>query len=134
MNKMPRTLVRVGRYDNHLEEAVARLSVPLNKVSGGLGNTVKYFTFNRTQNPYLLMVSQQKDKILSPSGYNVMLSVTSYSDLMNHEVANRFERESGIDLDVDVPEQVKRQFELLSIAYGVLKNNPGAERDFLRGM
>ena len=109
----PQTLVRLGRFYNSLDDAVNRCAEPLVNVPVGLGNTVKYAIFKEAKEPYLLMVSQQKDKLLAATGHNVLLTVTSYLDTRNRQVADQFEKETGIDLSIEVPEQFKRQFVLM---------------------
>jgi|SRR3989344_5067296 len=132
--KTPQTLVRVGRYDNPLEEAVRKFKEPLTNIPVGLGNTIKYATFKESEEPYLLIVSQQKDKLVTAAGYNVMLTVTSYSNSRNQQVANQFERETGIDLSIDVPEQIRRQSVLIGISFQVFEKHPKAAMNVLRGM
>lgn len=129
----PQTLVRVGKYDNPLEEAVKRFREPLTSVLVGLGNTVKYAIFKEAEKPYLLMISQQKDKLLTSAGYNVMLTVTSYSDLRNQEVAKQFENETGIDLNIEVPELLKRNSEMMNLSFQVFEKNPQVAMVVLRG-
>lgn len=132
--RAPQTLVRAGRYDISLEEAVKRFREPLTSVPLGLGNTVKYATFKKAEEPYLLMVSQQKDKIVTAAGYNVMLTVTSYSDSINQLVADQFERETKIDLNIEVPEQIRRHFALMGMYLQVFEKYPKEAMDILRGM
>ncbi len=131
---IPQTLVRVGRFDNPLEEAVRSFGESLEPVPIGLGNTVKYATFKEAAEPYLLMVSQQKDRLVSPSGYNVILTVTSYSEQRSQQVAEQFERETEIDLNVDVPEWLKRNSAMMGISFQVFEKNPQAAMAVLRGI
>ena len=88
--KIPQTLVKVGRFDNPLEEAVRKYPEPLTNVPIELGDVVKYMLFKKIEEPFLLMVSQRKDRLVTAE-YNVMLTVTSYSDSKNQQVAGRFE-------------------------------------------
>jgi len=131
--KTPRTLVKLGRYDDSLEEAVRKCSEPLTNVLVGLGSTVKYAVFKEATEPYLLMVSQQKDGIVTAPGYNVLLTVASYSDLRNQQVTTQFEKETGINLNIEVPEQLRRQFEMVSLSFQVFEKNPRAAMAVLRG-
>lgn len=131
--KIPQTLVRVGKYDSPLEEAIKEYSEPLIKVLVGLENPVKYATFKEIEEPYFLMVSQQKEKILVAAGYNVLLTITSYSDLRNQQVAGQFERETLIDLSMSVPEQLKRQFALIGLSFQAFERNPQMAMAVLRG-
>jgi|SRR3989344_4404814 len=132
--KTPQTLVRVGRYDNPLEDAVKRFGEPLTNVPVGLGNTVKYSTFKEAQEPYLLMVSQQKDRLVTVAGYNVILIVTSYSDKRNQKVAEQFEKETQMDLSVEVPEWLKRNSTIMGMSFQVFEKNPQADMVVLRGI
>ena len=133
MIKNPQTLVKVGRYDNPLEEAVRRFREPLTSVQVGLGNTIKYATFKEAEEPYLLMVSQQKNKLVTSAGYNVILTVTSYSEDRNRKIAHQFETETRISLDLEVPEQLKRHFMMMNMSFSAFEKNPGAAMAVLRG-
>ncbi len=130
--KTPKILVRLGRYDNSLEEAVKKFSEPLTSVRLGLGNTVKYATFKESEESYLLMISQQKDKIVTAVGYNVILTIISYSDLRNKQVADQFERETEIDLSVDVPEQIIELYDFMGIFFQAFEKQPKAAMGILR--
>ena len=130
----PQTLVRAGRFDSPLEEAVKKFEEPLTKVPMGLGNTVKYATFKESEESYLLMVSQQRDRQTTSFGYNVLLTVTSYSDSRNQQVADKFENETGIDLSIDVPEPLKRQFAMMGLSFQVFEKNPKEAMAIFRGV
>lgn len=129
--KTIKTLVKAGLYDNPLEKAVNNFPEQLKKVSVGLGNTIKYATFKDAGEPYLLMVSQQKDKLVSPAGYNVLLTITSYSDSRNHEIADQFEKETGINLDIEVSEQLKRFYEMIGMSFKFFEKDPKKVMDIL---
>jgi hypothetical protein len=131
--KTPQTLVRVGAFKGSLEGAIRSFSEILLPIPLGLGNTVKYGLFKESEEPYLLMVSQQREQLLTPAGYNVILTVTCYSDKRNQEVANQFEWETGLDLDLEVPEFLKRNFVLMNKSFEVFEKNPRAAMNFLRG-
>lgn len=129
----PQTLVRVGRHNGPLEEAVRKFREPLTNVPVGLGNTIKYATFKESEEPYLLMVSQQKGKYRTAAGYNVILTVTSYSDSRNQQVADQFERETEIGLSLGVPEQLKSHFVMMNLSFRVFEKNPRAAMAVLMG-
>ena len=129
----PETLARLGRYNDSLEEAVKKFTEPLSYIRQGLDNTVKYALFKKCEDPYLLIVSQQKDKLLHPIGYNIILTVTSYSPSRNHHIADHFQRETGIDLTISVPEQLNRQLADISFCFPAFEKNPEAAMNFLRG-
>ena len=131
---IPQTLVRVGRFDNPLEEAVRGFRESLEPVPIGLGNTVKYATFKEATEPYLLMVSQQKERLVSPSGYNVILTVTSYSDKRNQQVAEQFEKETQMDLNIEFPEWLKRNSAMMGMSFQIFEKNPQAAMAVLRGI
>jgi hypothetical protein len=130
---IPRTLVRVGAFNGSLEGAVRNFSEKLLPIPLGLGNTVKYGLFKEAEESYLLMVFQQKEKLLTPAGYNVMLTVTSYSDGRNQEVARQFEGETGLELNLEVPEPIKRNSEMMNMSFQVFEKNPEAAMSVLRG-
>ena len=132
--RTPQTLVRVGRFDSQLEEAVRKCTEPLTNVPVGLGNTVKYATFKEAEEPYLLMVSQQKDRLVNSAGYNVILTVTSYSERRSRQVSEQFERETGINLNVEVPEWLKRNSSMMDMSFQVFEKKPQAAMAVLRGM
>ena len=79
------------------------------------------------------MVSQQKDKLVTAVGYNVILTVTSYLDLRNQQVADQFEKETQIDLSIDVPEWLKRNSSMIGMSFRVFEKHPKAAMDVLRG-
>jgi hypothetical protein len=79
------------------------------------------------------MVSQQKERLVNSSGYNLILTVTSYSDKINQQVAEQFERETHIDLVVEVPELLKRNFVIMGMSFQAFEKNPQAAMDVLRG-
>jgi len=133
IERIPKTLVKVGRFDGSLEDAVEKFREPLTNVKLGLGNTIKYATFRQGEEPYLLMVSQQKDRILTPAGYNVILTVTSYLDSRNKQVADQFEKETGINLNVNVMEQLIRQSQIIGMSFQLFEKDPAAAMAVLRG-
>ena len=129
----PQTLTRAGRFDNPLEEAVKGFTEPLELITFGLGNTVKYAVFKEAEEPYLLMVSQQKDRLTTPAGYNVLLTITSYSDKKNKQVAEQFENETRIPLNIAVPEWMKEQNQIINLSFQVFAKNPRAAMAVLKG-
>ena len=131
--KTPQTLVRVGAFRGLLEEAIRSFSETLLPIRLGLGNTVKYGLFKEIEEPYLLIVSQQKERVLNPAGYNVILTVTSYSEKRNQEIAIQFEGETGLDLGLEVSEYLRRNFELMNGSFPVFEKNPKTAMDVLRG-
>ena len=129
----PETLTRMGVFNRDLGEAVKKFSERLVYLPAGLGNTNKYILFKEENDPYLLIASQQKDKILSPSGYNTILTITSYSDKFNQEVAGKFEKETEIKLNAQVPDSWKAFYQYMNLAFQAFEKNPKAAMIFLKG-
>src|SRR3989344_2329514 len=119
---MPQTLIKGARFDSPLEEAVKGFTEPLVHIQSGLGNVTKYAVFNKK--PYLLVVSQQIDKLLSHQGYNVLLTVTSYSEQVNNGVKIRFENETGIIFNIEVSESLKERSEIFNFVLPIFEKNP----------
>lgn len=124
--KPPRTLVRAGIYAGELSEAVAESSVGLREVTFSLGNVVKYVAYDSGKEPHLTIVSQQIDKKLSPGGYNTQLSVTSFSDSRNEQVANRFERETGMNFVIGSPKGLVALMQNLNFMFPIFLKGPEA--------
>jgi hypothetical protein len=108
------TLVKVGKLDNPLEEAVKKsresfIQIPLNLIA----NAIKYASVNKSPY-YMLMVSQNKDKSLSSKDYNTILTATSYSNKINTEIAEKFEYDIGMTLHMQVPEFLQKNFDIMS--------------------
>jgi hypothetical protein len=127
----PLTLLRLGRYFSPLEEAIIRFEEPLRPVASILGNTIQFGTYKVSKMPYLLMVSQQIDKILTPQGYNIILSVTSRSESRNLQIAGIFEVQTRIDLDVKVPEDLVNMFTSMNYLFPIFEKHPKEAMDEL---
>lgn len=122
MRNKPKTLVRVGAFNEDLGDVVNKFDENIFPIPFGLGNTVKYGLFNEKES-YLLMVSQQKEK-LKFRGYNVVLSITSYSEERNKQIAREFENSTGPDLNVKVPDFLKETTEFLEMGFKVFEKDP----------
>lgn len=133
INNNPQTLLRIGLFDGSLDEAVQRCANPLTKTNIGAGNTIKYVAFGEREALYFLMVSQQIEKRLSFPGYNTVLTVTSRFDARNQQVADQFERETGIRLNVDAPEFLRKHYELMSLLFESFEENPERYMAAFRG-
>ena len=131
--KNPQTLVKSGRYDYPLEEAVKKFREKLEPIAEILGNTVKYATFNQSQEPYLLIVSQQKHRLVTPLGYNVLLTIASRSEQRNKEISDQFELDTGIDLCIEIPESLRRMYDIIGMTFMVFERNPIVAMDILKG-
>ena len=134
IKKTPQTLVKVGNCKSNLEDAVKDFSEELKPVPFGLENTVKYAIFKEAKESYLLMVSQQKDKLINSAGYNTMLTISSYSDSINQQVADRFEKETGMYLSIKVPEYLRRQFAIFGMSFQAFEKNPKAAMAIIGGL
>lgn len=121
----PETLAKFSLYNGRLEEAVSRLTNPLKIVEFGLGNTVKYAGHNSSsEEPYLLMVSQEKNRRVSPWGYNTILTITSLSDPTNRQVSDRFESETGIRFNIEIPANMKEIYSLMGKVFPLFLKDP----------
>jgi len=127
----PITLVKVGIFNGDLAETVKKFSEKLVYFPIGFGNTNKYSFFKECENPYWLTVCQQKDKDDNSFGYNSHLTVTSCSTNRNQEIADKFEKETSIRLDVQVPSGLEKHFQFLNIAFSIFEKNPKAAMGFL---
>jgi len=122
--KTVQTLVKAGKSDLSLEAAVKNFNEKLFPAKSILGNTTQFAFFKEDYDSYLLMVSQPKEKPATPLDYNILLTVTSYSDKKNQEIAYQFEKETKINLNVPVPEQLKNLFANLNLSFKVFEKNP----------
>ena len=128
------TLAKAGVFHDVLENAIRSYSRPLGRVEvDTFGNSVKYFTYKPGTGEYLLMVSQQNDGKLSTWGYNVLFTVTSYHDARNEQIARRFEKETGIPLNVKVPDELQRFYAAMSLPFEVFERKPEIAKMFLEG-
>jgi len=121
------TLVKIGVLNDDLRDAVRKYHEELEKGKSVLGVAVQYVVFNPSDNqtPYLLIVSQSKDRSIHHQlGHNCILTVTSYSDSVNKEVATGFERETGISLDLTVPNCFRRAYQSLNSLLYDFENDP----------
>ena len=71
---------------------------------------------------------------ISLAGYNTLLSVTSYSDKRNKDVADKFENETGISLRVNVPSFLEEMFSSLGLTFPIFEKNPSKAMEFLKRM
>jgi len=129
----PQTLVRLGVLDSSLEGAVRNSREDLIQMKGGLGNSVKYGLLKEGDEPYLLMISQQRDILKSPAGYKVVLTITSYSDERNQDVAREFEGDTNLDLGLEVPELLQRQYNVCNMLFPIYEEIPEGVRAVWRG-
>ena len=130
--KYPVTLVRAGFLDSPLMERVSASTVPLVPIRSMVGNTDQYGAFVQDNPHYLLMVSQQRDRIRNTYGSNLALTVTSRSHTKNEAVARRFLQETGLDLSLSVPEAVRSMYQGIAMAFLVLEKKPEQAMAVLR--
>jgi hypothetical protein len=100
----PKTLLKTGIFHGDLEKAVKKFNPNVEYLDKGLGNTVKYGCFENTKDPYLFIISQQKDEIVNKAGFNTCLSIISYEEKTNLKIFKEFTEASKITLNVMPPE------------------------------
>lgn len=128
----PSTLVKTGIFNGNLEKAVKKFNPNMQYLSLGLGNTNKYGIFDVTGEPYLLIIAQQKNKIINSEGYNTSLSITSYEEERNLEIYKKFRNLSRIELNVEPPEWFRESLQLMNFTFPIFEKNPKAAMDFLK--
>jgi hypothetical protein len=133
--RKPRTLVKTAAFNGELAEALQKSLLPLRPVEFSLGNVNKFLAYEVNEQPYLLIVAQQKDKVLAPAGYNVTFSVTSYSDDRNQSLSHKFSRETGISFNITPPRSLVELISKTDIVFPLFLGDPsgvlkiwGAER------
>ena len=113
----PKTIVKIGRYDLPLKDAVRKFEEPLTLFPIGFGNTVKYRILKNNENPYLLIVSQKKEMIIdTKTGHNTILTVTSRSHKMNSDISQKFQEQTGMIFNIPVPDYMINIFKILNLA------------------
>ena len=130
----PTTLIKTGIFNGDLESSVKRFNPNMEYLSVGLGNTNKYAIYDTQGDHYLLIIAQQKDKLISPTGHNTSLSITSYKDKKNIKIAKKFSNLSGIDLDLETPDWFKKNLQSMNLAFPIFEKNPEAAMKFLKMM
>ena len=103
------SLVRIGVFNGFLERAVKRFSDKMLIVPTPLNN-IQYASFNKLEKPYLIWISKQNNGEITFPGYNTILTITSFSYDLNIRLQNKFQRETGIKLDVEVPENLRVEY------------------------
>ena len=117
---MPQTLVRTGVFYDNIEDLIGYCILDFISAPSRLGNSKIYISFNPSGNPYLMIVSQQIDRKLNLYGYNVSLTVTSFSRKRNNELADQFEAETGIELKLRTPRNVIKYFQDVNLVFSGL--------------
>jgi len=130
----PTTLVKVGIFNGDLESSVKNFNSGMEPLNLGLGNTNKYAVYDSSGKPYLLIIAQQKDKEITPAGYNTSLSITSYEDKRNIKIAKKFRNLSGINLDLETPRLFKQNVQMMNLAFPIFEKNPEAAMNALRAL
>lgn len=102
LRKHPQALVRIGRYDLDIAEAIQKSSERLEIMEKSNGR-VKYGVFRQSSDPYLIIVEQKKEVCIGKE-HNIEVTVSSNSKFKNQIIAERLIRETGISLDLPVPE------------------------------
>ena len=104
-------LVKLGRYNLPLEEAIKGFQEPLIRL-GGRDDVKKYFIHYKNKDPYFLIVSQLMMRVREEE-HNIILIITSYSDLRNQEIVNQFEKQTIIDLCMKVSEEMVKLYSFM---------------------
>ena len=112
-----RTLFRVGVYNHPIENALSRFRLPMERESSQPESRPKYFFIRRKPDSLYVQVSQYTNPAdTRPFEYNVSLMVASLSNQTNREIADKFERETGISLKLKVPGELERAGKIISRA------------------
>ncbi len=122
-----RTLFRVGKYDfpedtvgEHglpIEDVVRKFRLPMQRADSLPGGEGKYHFIRRGSDGLYVQFSIYKNPAdTRPYKHNVFLMVASFSNQTNREIADQFERETGISLKLEVPEELERASKLISRA------------------
>ncbi|MEK6792488.1 MAG: hypothetical protein AABX96_02375 [Nanoarchaeota archaeon] len=100
--KEPHVLLVRGNLETPLEEAVNSFRIPLERIPSKRGKTIKYFTFAKADEGFLLTASQQND-LTNP---NIVLAIASPSERRNESIRELFEQQTGAILNIEFPRQV----------------------------
>ncbi|MDP2947592.1 MAG: hypothetical protein Q8N88_05750 [Nanoarchaeota archaeon] len=104
--QLPRTLVKIGKTNVHLEDVMDGFSYSLFPHNENY-NSRTYACFD-DDTPFLLLVSQEKNLRPSIIGHNTAITVTSYSNWVNRNIIEQFERETKIDFNLKLPQNFVR--------------------------
>jgi hypothetical protein len=129
---MPKTLTKVAVLYDDLESRVKKFSKEAKPVAVGFGNTLKYGLYNENP-PYLMMVSQQKDKILNAQGYNLILTITSDSDNLNNQIYEDFRQKTNMELR-EASESLAEMMQAVGVSFVVFKKYGQKAMDVLAGL
>jgi hypothetical protein len=81
----------------------------------------------------LLVVSHAGGNFVNPyTGYNTQLTVTSYSGELNQEIYDKFQQQTGISLDLPVPDELAQQFRALKNMFKMFEGNSTAAMEFFK--
>ena len=121
-----KTLLRVGKYvfpeDTVREhglpigDVVGKFRLPMQRADSLPGGQGKYHFIRRGSDGLYVQFSIYKNPERQPYQHNVFLMVASSSNRTNKEIADQFERETGISLKLEVPEELERASKLISRA------------------
>lgn len=104
--QLPRTLAKIGKASVHLEDVIDGFSYLLFPHNDTY-NSKTYACFDDDM-PFLLLVSQEKNLRPSIIGHNTAITITSYSDWVNRNIIEQFERETKIDFNLKLPQNFVR--------------------------
>ncbi len=129
-------LGNVGKYRHSgkvFEQAMARCKSPVERVDFGDEDIVKYFLYGKSSiSPYALMISHNSRKD-NPNAYNTTLTVASEYESRSLDVAEKFQTEAGIRLDIPVPEPLKVFYSGLGKLLGGFLDDQVMARTILSG-
>lgn len=118
------TLVKASNFSRDLRDVAGRSSIRMHIQPIGLGNVHKYLGYGLGNEPYLLIVSQKKDKVLSSEGHNLSFSVTSYANAQNREIADQFSRETGVPFNVKPADRLVSLLTNLDVIFPLFLRSP----------
>ena len=130
----PETLTKIGIFDGDLESTVMKFNPKIMCMPLGSQEVIKYALYEESPEPYLLMISQQKQKLSSYIGnilHNTTLTITSDSEKLNQKIYENFEQKTGISL-LDAPEEYARLMKNIGSAFSVFKEKGLAAMIFLQ--
>ena len=103
---IPITLTKVSKIDRNLGETVKSSNINFFELS--LGDPLnKKYTYLDKKDKYMIMVSKNQEGVNPDYGYNLILTITSYSNKQNEDIANNFQDETEIELK-KAPESLEK--------------------------
>ena len=91
------TLTRVSKVDEDLEEITNSSGIDFSEFPVGDPLNKKYVFLNK-EDSYAIIVSKNLEGVHPKYGYNLILTITSYSSEQNEKVARKFGKKTGVKL------------------------------------